>query len=246
MTRIVVPVAIVCALALCSISLAQATTPPAAPPANPAQAGVERPMPELRLNATGLSDVIDFLTDTTGVNFAVDWKALAAANVTKDTPITLRLGNVSLRKALQLILQQSAGAGVLTFYADQGVVQITTQEQADKELITKIYGIQDLLFTATDYTNAPQLDITQAGQGQQGGRGGGGGSTNLFTNTGDQSNTNNIQTRNDRAQEIIKMITDTVRPEIWQVNGGNATISFIRGNLVVTAPRSVHEMLSSK
>ena len=42
------------------------------------------------------------------------------------------------------------------------------------------------------------------------------------------------------------MITDTVRPEVWKVNGGNATINFYRGHLIVTAPRSVHEMLSSQ
>ena len=33
---------------------------------------------------------------------------------------------------------------------------------------------------------------------------------------------------------------------IMDRNGGTATISFVRGNLVVSAPRSVHEMLSSQ
>ena len=40
-------------------------------------------------------------------------------------------------------------------------------------------------------------------------------------------------TSQQRADEIIKLITDTVRPELWRVNGGNCTISFMRGNLVV-------------
>jgi hypothetical protein len=131
---------------------------------------------------------------------------------------------------------------------DQGVIQITSTEAADKEMITRIYGIQDLLFEAPDYNNAPSLDITNT-QGQQGGRGGGGGgssSGSLFTGSSNDQNTSTGKTRTDRAQEIIKLITDTVRPEIWQVNGGTATISFIRGNLVVTAPRSVHEQLTSQ
>ncbi len=215
---------------------------------------LDRPLPELRLNASSLSDVIDFIGDTTGANIVVDWKALDAAKVAKDTPITLRLSSsVPLRKALDLILQQAGGAGVLTYYVDEGVIQITSKEQADKELITRLYGIQDLLFEAPDYTNAPSLDITNQGNGGggggggRGGGGGGGGNQNLFTNSGGSSNaTNTPKTREEKAQEIIKLITDTVRPEIWQVNGGTATISYIRGNLVVTAPRSVHEQLSSQ
>src|SRR5439155_21035475 len=135
-------------------------------------AAVDRPlvrgMPDLRLNGSSFGDVLDFLSDLSGINMAVDWKALSAANVTKGTPITLRLGStITLRKALKLVLQEAAGAGVLTFYPDQGVLEITTQEAADKQLITRIYGIQDLLFEATDYTNVPNLDITQASQGQQ-------------------------------------------------------------------------------
>jgi hypothetical protein len=207
---------------------------------------LERPLPELRLSGSALSDVIDFLADTTGANFAVDWKALDAAKVAKDTPITLRLNSVSLRKALQLILNQAGGAGVLTYYVDEGVIQITSTEQADKEMITRLYGIQDLLFEAQDYTNAPQLDLTSSNT-SGGGRGGGGGSQqNIFSGGSNTNQTNTVKTRDARAQEIIKLITDTVRPEIWAVNGGTATISYIRGNLVVTAPRSVHEQLSSQ
>ena len=53
-------------------------------------------------------------------------------------------------------------------------------------------------------------------------------------------------TQADRATEIIKLITDTVKPELWQVNGGTATINYFRGMLIVNAPRSVHELLESQ
>jgi hypothetical protein len=54
------------------------------------------------------------------------------------------------------------------------------------------------------------------------------------------------ETRDQKAADIIKMITTTIRPEIWKDNGGPASISFYRDHLVVTAPRSVHELLSSQ
>jgi uncharacterized membrane protein YgcG len=213
---------------------------------------LDRPLPEVRFSGSSFSDCIDFLSDATSVNIVVDWKALESAKVTKDTPITLRLsGSVRLGKVLSLILNQAAGADVLTYYVDEGVLQITTQEQADKELITRLYPIQDLLFQAPDYNNAPSLMLPQGNSGTAGGSGGGGGggsSQGLFggTSSGDGNSAASTMTPQQRADEIIKLITDTVRPEIWRVNGGNATISYIRGNLVVTAPRSVHEMLSSQ
>jgi hypothetical protein len=238
------------------IQTATADAPPA-PAKQPAsnrllKRALDRPLPEVRFSGSSFSDCIDFLGDATSVNIVVDWKALEAAKVTKETPITLRLsGSVRLAKVLSLILNQAAGADVLTYYIDEGVLQITTQEQADKELITRLYPIQDLLFQAPDYNNSPTLMLPQGNGGTAGGGGGGGGGGSQQSAFGGSSSTgtNSLATSmtpQQRADEIIKLITDTVRPEIWRVNGGDATISYIRGNLVVTAPRSVHEMLSSQ
>ena len=76
--------------------------------------------------------------------------------------------------------------------------------------------------------------------------GGGGSSQSLFQTTGSQGSSDKTASQTDRANEIIKLITDTVKPELWQVNGGTATISFFRGNLIVNAPRSIHEQLESQ
>ena len=209
---------------------------------------LERPLPEVKFTAASLSDVIDFLADASGANISVDWKALENAHVAKDAQITLKMSaSVPMRKVLGLVLKQAAADAPLTFYVDDGVIEITTQEAEDKVLISKTYGIQDLLFQAPDYSGGPQLDLSQAGQGQSGGGGGGGGgsqSQGLFTNT-NQNQNQTATTQADRANEIIKLITDTVKPELWQANGGTATISFFRGMLIVNAPRSIHEMLES-
>ncbi len=242
------------ALGFLNSAVADPITPTTQPstmrPSVLAKRALDRPLPELRFNAAGLSDCIDFLSDATGANIDVDWRALDAAKVEKDTPITLRMNSaISLRKALKMILQDAGGVGTLTFYVDEGVIQVTSQEQEDKELVTRLYPIQDLLFQAPDYTNAPSLDLTNNNSGTAGGGGGGGGGgsgSNLFQNANTQTNANSGTSRQDRANEIIKMITTTVRPEIWKDNGGPATISFFHDNLVVTAPRSVQEMLSSQ
>ena len=228
--------------------------PPTAVQNNRANRGprhaLDRPLPDVKFNAVALSDVIDFLADTSGANFAVDWKQLDAAHVAKDAPITLKMGgSVPLRKVLTLVLKQAAADAPLTYYVDDGVIQVTTQEAADKELISKTYGIQDLLFQPIDATGAPQLDLQSASQGSSAGGGGGGGGSgggqSLFSGSGNQQQNQTADSQKDRADEIIKLITDSVKPELWQVNGGTATISYYRGMLIVNAPRSIHEMLES-
>ena len=69
------------------------------------------------------------------------------------------------------------------------------------------------------------------GGGSGGGSGGGGGGGG------------EIRSEEERAQELIDLIRDTIRPDIWEENGGTATIRFFQGNLVVNAPRNVHAQL---
>ncbi len=260
LARTMLSAALFTGVAICTTSVVFADDAATAPKADAssgssshvsAKHALDRPMPELKFNATPLSDVLDFLADTTNTNFNVDWKALDAAHIAKDTPVTLRLSaKVPLHKVLDMVMQQAAGNSVLTYYVDSGVVEITSQEASDKVMISRVYPIQDLLFEPTDYNNAPDLSLQNASQGQSGGGGGGGGGQssggNLFTGGQTNNNQNQKNTQTDRANEIIKLITDTVKPELWQANGGTATISFFRGNLIVNAPRSIHEMLESE
>jgi hypothetical protein len=240
------------------VSLLFADNPPAGAnhrTNNAPRRALDRQLPDIKFNATPLSDVLDFLSDATSSNFSVDWRALDSAHVAKDTPITLKLSSqVPLRKVLSMVLEQAAGSGVATFYVDEGVIEITSQEASDKVLYSKTYPIQDLLFQPTDYNDAPDLSLQNATQGQTGGGGtggggggGGGGGQSLFQNSSSSSSQGDKKnSQADRANEIIKLITDTVKPELWQVNGGTATISFFRGMLIVNAPRSIHEALESE
>ena len=246
---------VVAALSVALLSTAVRADPPTA--ADPtvgrstrtSRRALDRPMPEVRFNASSLSDVIDFLGDVSGANLSVDWKQLENAHVAKDAPITMKLSSgLPLRRVLSLVLKQAGSDAPLTFQSEEGVIEITTQEAADKVLISRTYPIQDLLFVAPDYGGAPQLNLQSAGQGQSagGGGGGGGGGQSLFSGSGQQSGDQTASTQKDRADEIIKLITDTVKPELWQINGGTATISFYRGMLIVNAPRSIHDLLESR
>jgi hypothetical protein len=212
-----------------------------------ARLALDRDVPAVKLDSVAFKDALDFVQDLSGANLHVNWAALAAAGVTKDALIDLHLRGIPLRKALNLILSEAAaGNAVLTYYIDDNVIEITTQELADKVLITMVYPVDDLLMDVPDFTDAPKFDLTQSqgnGGGTTVGAGGGGGNAStgsLFGGGGADGETKGAS-RAERAQQLVDLITSVVRPEIWQANGGPASIRFFNGSLIVTAPRSVQE-----
>ncbi|HEV2295090.1 MAG TPA: hypothetical protein VGR35_14645 [Tepidisphaeraceae bacterium] len=236
---------------------AQATRPSATPQKSPPakiESGRPQPvtqvdakralamrMPETKLTDARLEDAIAFLQDTSGANIHVNWRALESVNITRETPVTLRMSPMPLRKLLKYVLTEADGQNLATFYADDGVIQVTTRELSDQRLITKVYPVEDLLLTIPDFTDAPQFQL-QGTQTSGGGGGGGSGQSLLGSgNLGQEENTR--AGKNQRGQELVQLVMDTVQPEVWRENGGTSSIRFFRGRLIVTAPPSVHEQI---
>jgi hypothetical protein len=189
-----------------------------------ARASLQTRLPAAKLDNVPLGDAIDFLRDIAGVNVTVDWKALEAANISKDTQINLNLHDVSAAKVLALILAQAGPGDLLTYYVDQDVVEITTRLVADQKLITAVYYVQDLLQPndTFDYT------IANIGGGSAQVTGSGGGSSQSLT----ASQSTQTKTASDKADQLIKLIETVVRPDIWRDNGGPASMAFLNGNLI--------------
>ncbi len=220
------------------------------------QAQLDRHLPELRFNANGLSDVIEFLRDVTGANIYVDWAALERASIAKDAPVTARLRDIKFSKALELIFKSVEGEDddhKLGYTLDEGVITISTKKELNKNTVTRRYDINDLLFVAPDYTNAPNLSLQNAGQGQSAGGGGGGGAgaqgQGLFTDQGGQQNQQQQgQDRANRVDEIKKYITDNVDTNTWKDNGGDVgsiSSSPLRAVLLITQTPEAHRKIQS-
>ena len=210
------------------------------------RAALEKDLPEIKMDGVALVDVIEFLRDASGANLNVNWRALEQNGVSKDTPVSIRLRNVSLRRVLSLLLDQ-AGSGLLTFYSEDNVIEVTTREIADSKMITRIYPVADLLMDIPDF-EGPSLSLGNNNNnggngGGNGNNGGGGGSGGIFNTQNSNKDEEKGKTREERAQDLVDLITTILFPNVWQVNGGKASIRFFNGNLIVTAPASVHEAL---
>jgi hypothetical protein len=87
------------------------------------------------------SSVIEYLQKLTGQTIVMDKQALEEANVTYDTPVTLRLPKVSLRTVLKRML----GDLNLTYVIKEESIQITTPARAKEMMVTRAYYVGDLV-----------------------------------------------------------------------------------------------------
>lgn len=216
-------------------------------------------IPNVTFTNVTLREAIDFLSDVANVNVQVQWKALEQAGVMPDTTINLRLRNVPLRKVLTMILDQVAGGPTLTYFIDDGVIEITTRQIADQNMVTRVYPVLDLLAEPPDFI-VPDISMADGARNQTTR------SSNRTTPTNDSGryqsptsatgNTGNgntlfpgaantqVRDLNTRAQQLISLIKDIVQPDAWRDTGtGTASIQFFNGSLVVTASRSIHEKI---
>ncbi len=124
---------------------------------------------------------------------------------------------------------------------EYGAIQIGPKARLNRARRTVVYDIHDLLFEIPYFDNAPEFDLNTVLQSSGGGGGGGGQSPFGGGNTQAQDR----ESREDRAQQLIDLIQNTVEPDEWiDLGGSSASITYLPENLVVTAPDYVHRQIS--
>src|SRR5437870_9431849 len=126
--------------------------------ASSARLMLNRTVPDLKMTGVAVVDAIDSLRDLTNANIHVNWKALEEQGIGKDTPVNVHVRGVTLEKALSLVLSEAGAGDKLAYYIDQGVIEITTREVADRQMITRVYPIDDLLLEIPDFVG-PAMDL---------------------------------------------------------------------------------------
>lgn len=111
---------------------------------------------------TPLEEVVGYLKQLHGIEIQIDNRALEDVGLSTDTPVTRNIEGISLRSALRLMLKELD----LTYIVANEVLMITTPEEAESELITKVYPVADLVLPVS-------AQIGTLGGGGQGVNGGG-------------------------------------------------------------------------
>lgn len=205
------------------------------------QAMLNRHLPEVRFEKVTLADAIDFLRELTGANIYVNWGALHQQNIDESTPVTARLRDVRLAKALQVVLQD-AGSGAdggtpvkLDYSLEEGVITISTEEDLTTNAVfePRTYDLNDLLLTPSQVDQVSSSVLTQGGSnssrelgsgsgssGSSGGGFGGGGGGDIFEDSGGGQDGQTDQAT--QAQDVIDLIMKSVPDDTWQDNNPEA------------------------
>ena len=200
---------------------------------------LQQPIP-VDFNANRLENVIEYLRNVTGANFFVQWRALDAAGIAKDTPITMQLQNVAAAKALRLILDEAGGDLVkLDFTVDEGVVIVATKEFLAQKTTIRTYDIRDLTFQVPTYNDSPEFDLEQVASDS-----GDSGGSSIFSDVGDE--TTEQLSPEERTIEIMDLIRNSVDPDEWRAAGGlTSSMEELNGSLIVnTTPENHGQIIS--
>ena len=107
-----------------------------------------------RYEGTPLAEVVEQLSQLTGVNIHLDELGLGQEGVRSDEPVNLNLkSEVSLKSALNLILEPMH----LTYMVKDEVLKITSEEIRDGEVFPRTYNVADLVIPIPNFV--PSSDI---------------------------------------------------------------------------------------
>jgi type II secretory pathway component GspD/PulD (secretin)/tetratricopeptide (TPR) repeat protein len=192
----------------------------------------------LDFKETSLRQVLDDLRDWTGINIVPDEPALLEENIKLDSPISMKLEQVSLKSALNLVLHQVH----LTYVVKDEVLQVTTEAHARGKLVVQNYNVADLVIPVQNaVVGGPSLLQQAVDQGQvntmrtnnvapwlspnslPGGSNVGGSSAPNGQPTPQVTKQAPSQTMEDL---LIKLITNTIAPQSWASMGGPGTIEY--------------------
>jgi hypothetical protein len=93
-----------------------------------------------------LKEAFEYLADAHGIPILIDVQALTDEGVQTDEPLNLVLSKMTLRSALNIMLDPLG----LTYVIEDEVLMITTQVVADEQLETRVYDVRPLIRAGFD------------------------------------------------------------------------------------------------
>lgn len=178
---------------------------------------------DLNFEGTPFTDCVNFLRDITGLNFVISKEAEEA--ISDDKEISLRLKQITLKNALELMLSQLGGE--LDYSIRDGAIVLTTSEENKAELFLEFYEVSSIIKNINDYPG-PEVGLSQGNSGQ----GNTGPSFDLGGDDDDDEPKGGIG-----AEKLIELI------EQVQGDSEEGSLEVSGGVLIVRKPAAIHRKI---
>ena len=194
-------------------------------------------MGEMSFQNTPLADFLTFVQSVARINMHVNWEALKISNVDRTTPVSLAASNITMGRALDLVLGDiNAGKGKMDsiyWVVDGGILLISTGTALDSEMRTRTQDVADLLMVVRNF---PGRSLALGGNTS--GNTGGGGNGTAWANNNSDTNTNPNTPSATEAKEqakkaLISVIQSSTGPEFWQPQG-KGSIQFLGNTMIIS------------
>ncbi|MCA9082401.1 MAG: hypothetical protein KDA81_00030 [Planctomycetaceae bacterium] len=202
----------------------------------------------LHFHDVPLTDIIRHIATTHGINITLDTRAMETEGLMPNQVVSIDVDGITLRSALNLLLDQAGG---LVYDIENEVLKITNRLEQDTTFKTRAYNVADLVVplgqtsAANPYNSSALTGATAYGNGLfqidddlTVGIGGNG-----MPRTAGGMNT--PQARGVDFSGLVDLITTTVEPGTWDLDGGAGRLE---GNentlsLVIRQTPAVHDQI---
>ncbi|MCX5659755.1 MAG: hypothetical protein NTW19_08550 [Planctomycetota bacterium] len=157
---------------------------------------------------------------TTGVDLNINRSAMLNDGVDPDQPITLVAERMSARTLLGKLMDLASPNQRLVYERNPWFIEVMTKAHANRNPVVRMYDVAELLPPVRE-----MVHVTAVGPN--------GSASGTFTPMGPGERAP-IGERG--ADEISRLIRAFVEPDVWAGQGGDATIQYFRGQLIVRAP----------
>ncbi len=197
----------------------------------------------VEIDSAKARDAFRWWSNVTGIPLVINWREMEAAGVDPDMAVDLHLRAAPAVSVLALLMKSITVDQPLLYEVNEHYIRIMTKAEADKDTVTLVYDIKDLITRIPNFPNAPSFSLNDALSNTSSG-GSSGGAQSATTLFGDQVKEEDLKTDTEKGEEIANLIRELIEPTIWQELGGqHSSVRYFHGRLIVKAPRYVHAQI---
>lgn len=181
---------------------------------------------QVKLEKVPAEDAFKWWRSNSQIPLVINWDQLRDDGVSDSTPVTIDLEMIPCHQALRLIMQQVSAGRPMVVEITPWYVEVLTKAAANERLITRTYRVRDLLWGPNDRVPRDDDDDDKDD-----------GDRDKRSSKGDS--------QKDRVEQLLDVIRTSIEPDIWKENGGESSLNYRNGQLIVRAPLYVHNQLEA-
>ncbi|MCA9035180.1 MAG: hypothetical protein KDA91_08625, partial [Planctomycetaceae bacterium] len=200
----------------------------------------------LHFHDVPLSEVIRHIATNHGINIGIKGHALETEGLTAAQPVSIDVDGIQLKSALNLLLEQAGG---LVYAIENETLMISNRMDQEARFDTVVYNVADLVVSREVITSKDPLNVPTGLEPYRNSNGlfqvnddlavsiGPGGSPRRGGSSGVQDTD---------FSALIDLITTTVEPGSWSIDGGEGQISTSENtlSLVIRQTGPVHDQIA--